>query len=199
MWLFGIKKKGKRSRKVYEEANLKQLIDREHIREAHKNDVELRFWIPELCKQALDSTVEICMTTTSRYLREFFVVYLYGEHELLCMRKNKTGLYFEPKMRLEEDVDSPEILFSKVVPPDVLPDLGKNIVPIKLLLPEAIKNDLNDLATKVDQKLSSFVRGILIADLLGHTFWREDLKTWPLDAERIANKWENNSKNELNQ
>ncbi len=71
-----------------------QLIDRDHIQELNKDDAELRVWLPEICKQAWDETVAVHLTTGSRYLRELLVVYLYGEHELLRMRKNGTGIYY---------------------------------------------------------------------------------------------------------
>ena len=43
------------------------------------NDAELRVWLPEARKQGLQEVAGLHIMTSSKYLREFFVVYLYGE------------------------------------------------------------------------------------------------------------------------
>jgi hypothetical protein len=66
------------------------------IRDLHDNDAELRLWLPEPLRLALNQTTRELQTTESKYLREFLTVYLYGVHEILRMNANKTGLYFVP-------------------------------------------------------------------------------------------------------
>ena len=58
MWFFDIRKKEKRSIDEEKISNLEQLINRQEILELHENHAELRFWLPELCKQALNETVD---------------------------------------------------------------------------------------------------------------------------------------------
>ena len=188
MWFFSIKQKSKRSIVLGSRLKLEQLLERNHIHELDKNDAELRVWLPELCKQALDEITETSSITGSRYLRELFVVYLYGEHELLRMRKYCTGIYFEPPPIPE--ASSSDIRYSRSPAAEVVPGLGKNIVAIKLFLPERIKKDLKAMANKVDVQLSTFVREILISHLLGHTLWQERLRSWIPVEETIGKQWE---------
>jgi len=189
MWFLGIRKKGKRSIDEENIPDLEQLINRHEILELHENVAELRFWLPELCKQALDETVEYNQTTRVRYLRELFVAYLYGEHELLRMRSKKSGLYYEPPPPPPAD-HLQDILYSRVAAKEVVPGLGKNIVPIKLFLPEKVKYDLQALTDKATIPLSTFVREILISHLLGHILWQERLRSWTPEEEEIGFKWE---------
>jgi len=189
MWFFDIRKKEKRSIDEEKIPNLEQLINREEILELHENYAELRFWLPELCKQALDETVDFNQTTRSRYLRELFVAYLYGEHELLRMRTKKSGLYYEPPPPSPSDQSS-EIRYSRVSAKEVVPGLGKNIVPFKLFLPEKMKDDLQLFADKATIPLSTFVREVLISHLLGHTLWQERLRSWTPEEEEVGNNWE---------
>lgn len=190
MWFLGIRKKGKRSIDEDNIPDLEQLINRHEILELHENVAELRFWLPELCKQALDETVEYNQTTRARYLRELFVAYLYGEHELLRMRSKKSGLYYEPPPPPPSTDHSLGVRYSRVASKEVVPGLGKNIIPIKLFLPEKVKNDLQALADKATISLSTFVREILISHLLGHTLWQERLRSWTPEEEEIGNNWE---------
>lgn len=103
---------------------------------------QLRVWLPEPAKLALEQACEIHDTSMTAYLTEYFAEYLYGHHELLLMRATSTGLY-EPKpehrycaMRaggstgLSDDDELAE------------PNLGKNIFPLKIFVPEKIKAGL---------------------------------------------------------
>ena len=49
-----------------------------------------------------------------------------------------------------------------------VPELGKNVVPVKVWVPSRIRNDLQTLATHVGLNLSQYVREIVISRLLGH-------------------------------
>ena len=60
------------------------------------NDAELRVWMPEPLKLAMDEVVQYLEKTVSEYLRDLFTVYLYGAHELLGMYENKTGVFYSP-------------------------------------------------------------------------------------------------------
>jgi len=189
VWPFTVKKKGIRSVDENNLPSIGQLICRKHIQRLNENDAELRVWLPEVCKQAFDETVENNFTKGSTYLREFFIVYLYGEHELLQMQKNNTGIYYTPPLEIPSEFDG--ILFSiKAAVPEVLSGLGKNLVAIKLFLPKTIKDDLQLIANKVNIPLSAFVREVLISHLLGHTLWHERLKSWSPEEEQIGNSWE---------
>ncbi|MFH7325948.1 hypothetical protein [Desulfurivibrio sp. C05AmB] len=185
MWFFGIKKKARRSTDSDSTPGLEQIITRDGIDKLHENTGQLRVWLPTRCKQALDDVVELHGLTGACYLREFLTVYLYGEHELLRMRREKTGLYYQPQSE-----GSRPVMYSRSPATDVVPGMGKNIVPIKLFLPEKIKNDLKELAGKTDIALSTFVRELLISHLLGHTLWPERLRNWAPEEEERGINWE---------
>ncbi len=199
MWFHDTKKKGERTLK--KEGNsapiVTQIVEHQGVEELHKNDAVLRFWLPEEAKQALDEVVQCNQTTASRYLRELFVVYLYGEHELQRMRQQATGLYYIPpppeqmEMKEEEPV-YPEVRDSieKATTVTVVSELGKSIVPIKLHLSRKIKEGLQAVADKAEMPLSTFVREVLISHLFGHTYWQERIRSWTLEEEDIATRWE---------
>lgn len=154
------------------------------------NNAQLRIWLPESLRGAMDQVAQHLDTTLSKYLREYFVVYLYGNHALIDMYKNKTGIFYEaPKQKiLEDDFNTP--MFSRVRSVEFIPGLGKNIVPFKVFLHAQIKADLQLLADKSEMALSQFVREILVSHVLGHTVWPERQQMLNTEHIAIANEWE---------
>ena len=73
---------------------------------------------------------------------------------------------------------------------DTVPGLGKNIIPVKLFLPNKTIIDLQELADKAGIPLSTFVREILISHLLWHALWQECLRSWSQEEELIGMEWE---------
>jgi hypothetical protein len=155
------------------------------LSELHHNDAELRLWLPEPLRIALHQTAQETGCRESQYLREFLVVYLYGVHELLQMRTHKTGLYFLPP---PEPYDT-EIQFSRQALSEVIPGLGKNIIPCKLRLPSKLKQDLQQLADKNGMPLGRFAREILVQHFLGHTVWPGTFHDQT--EQKIADDWVN--------
>jgi len=146
--------------------------------------------LPESLRGAMDQVAQHLDTTLSKYLREYFVVYLYGNHALIDMYKNKTGIFYEPPKEniLEDDFNTP--MFSRVRSVEFIPGLGKNIVPFKVFLHAQIKADLQLLADKSEMALSQFVREILVSHVLGHTVWPERQQMLNTEHIAIANEWE---------
>jgi hypothetical protein len=156
------------------------------IGELHENNAELRLWLPEPLRMAMEQSCQHLIIGESSYLREFLVIYLYGIHELLRMHTEKTGLYFvPPPVEYERDTS---IRFSRVRMDDIIPGLGKNIVACKLRLPLKMKTDLQLLADKRSIPLGRFVREILIQHFLGHTVW-PDAFIHTLEQQNIADDW----------
>ncbi len=91
------------------------------------NEAVLRLWLPVPLKTAMDEAIVEMGVTGAKYLREFFVVYLYGAHELLRMKAEKTGLYYEPPPAPYSGVR-----YSRAATVDCIPGLGKNIVAAKI-------------------------------------------------------------------
>ncbi|MGO3740766.1 hypothetical protein [Kerstersia sp.] len=169
MWSFSKKKRpvdtssGTASRPAL--PTFTQLIDYGDLTYLHVNDDELRFWLPETCKTALDETRKAHEMTMACWLREYFVAYTFGEHELMRMRTLQTGLYQTSGVRYS-------VAPQPVVPYQVLRGLGKNLCAIKLYLPTRLKRELVELADHAAMELSPFIRMLLISRLLGHQAWR---------------------------
>lgn len=188
MWFFNTKKKGERTLKKEDDSTplVSQIIEHQDIKELHENDAVLRFWLPEEAKQAMGEAVHCNQTTTARYLRELFVVYLYGEHELQRMRQQSTGLYYVPPPVPDSGI---RYSISRKTTIDTVAELGKSIVPIKLYFPKKMKDDLQKVADTTKTPLSTFIREILISHLFGHVFLHERLRSWSPEEEAVGNQW----------
>lgn len=156
------------------------------VKDLYANNTEMRIWVPEPLNVAMKEATDFLSVKLTKHLRELLVIYLYGSHELLCMKENKTGI-FHPPPPPEPDNG---IRFSRARVVDYIPGLGKNIVPLKLFLHEKMKADLQVLADKAGVPLSQFVREILVSHFLGHTVWPERNELWTRDQLNIAEGWE---------
>lgn len=150
------------------------------------NEAVLRLWLPVPLKTAMNESMAEMEVTAAKYLREFFVVYLYGAHELLRMKAEKTGLYYEPPPRPDSG-----IRYSRTKTIDCIPGLGKNIVATKIYIPQKIKADFELLANRVGVPLSRYMRELLVSHFLGHTVWPERITGWIQEEECLATDWEN--------
>lgn len=156
------------------------------LEDLHDNDVVLRLWLPVTAKAALFQVARELQVPVSTYLREQFVVFLYGQHELLRMKNENTGLYFKP--------EKPEstVFYQRSKMVDCIPGLGKNIIPIKVRLPSKIKNDLEELSRSARKPLGQFVREVLVANLLGHKLVLSCIQSFTANQEQLGNDWEEN-------
>ena len=80
------------------------------------------------------------------------------------------------------------IKFSRPSIDEVIPGLGKNLVPCKLLLPSKMKDDLQHLADQRAIPLGRFVREILVEHFLGYTVWPDRFIPIP-EEQKIADDW----------
>jgi len=182
-WFFGKREAEKTELKT---SNLTSRYEGDRgIRELHLNDAELRLWLPKPLKLTFDECVAEMECSASEYLRRFLVIYLYGMHELLRMDAEKTGLYFEPP---PEPV-SGETRLSRARHAEYVPGLGKNIAPLKLRLPQKMKQDLQMLAVATELPVGHFVRELLISHFLGHTVWPERMTGWTEAQAKLAEDW----------
>jgi len=151
------------------------------------NKAVLRLWLPVPLKTAMDESMAEMDVTAAKYLRKFLVVYLYGAHELLRMKAEKTGLYYEPPPVPRSE----QVMFSRAAKFDCIPGLGKNILATKIHVPQKIKADLELLANRASVPLSRFTRELLVSHFLGHTVWPAKMTGWTQAEEQIATNWEN--------
>lgn len=215
-WLFG--KKTPTKEELLQRAALSPLYEGDRgLHNLTEHDAVLRVWMPTTADIALNDMAVVSDMTASDYLRQCFASYLYGVYELERMRKHHTGVFYDVKKHpddlaaieaeLERELakidaqaqskspiqrtDNPP-MFSRARREETIPDLGKNIVPLKLRLATKLKDDLQSLADRAGMPLSRFVREILVSHLLGHTVWPQRFPMIEKAEEQLATDWESN-------
>jgi hypothetical protein len=133
-----------------------------------KHDVALKFWLPEPVSFALTEMVELGGESISEMLRRFLAQHCYGVYAAQIMSAAVPEIFRDP----------PPAMFSRSAPTPPpgkvrvdtywVPELGKNVAPIKVWVPSRLRSDLEALAAHVDIPLSQYVREIVISRLLGH-------------------------------
>lgn len=132
------------------------------------HDVALKFWLPEPTAEAVKELCQRNGDSLSEALRQFFAQFCYGTYAFQVMQETMPGLFRDPApLRLSRGlVDGPS--GKKRVETYWVPELGKNVVPIKVWLPRRLRSDLQSLADHVGIPLSQYVREIVISRVLGH-------------------------------
>lgn len=169
-------------------AGLSKLIPERDYRGLNTQSDQLRVWLPDPAKIALEELADQAETSMTVYLIEYFVSYLYGQHELQRMRERRTGLY-EPKMskRCAMYAGQPE-----------RPNLGKNIFPIKMFVPKKVKSDLQALAERTHVSLGEYVRALICAHLFGQEYGLRNAFEVAIADAQAASIWESALSNEEN-
>jgi hypothetical protein len=103
--------------------------------------------------------------TMSALLRDFLLAHVYGIYVLNLMKARKPNCLQDTEKFFSISGAGYE---KKRDPTYWVPELGKNVAPIKLWIPNQLKNDLQILADHTGIKLSQYVREITISRLLGH-------------------------------
>lgn len=145
------------------------LADMGDFSDLAKHDVALKFWLPEPVSLALAEISELGGESRSEMLRRFLTQHCYGVYATHVMSSAFPAIFR----------DRPPIMFrlSDPAPPPPgkvrvdtywVPELGKNVSPVKVWVPSRLRSDLEVLAAHVEIKLSQYVREIVISRLLGH-------------------------------
>lgn len=127
-------------------------------------DVALKFWLPDPVERALEDLAKYYAVSVSLLVRILLADYVYGRYALAYMRENRVGIYRR---------DSDQVMFSRRASAQQLkhiykvPELGKNIAPIKVWIAQRQKNDLQVLADHAGVLLSKFVRELIVGGVLG--------------------------------
>lgn len=149
------------------------------FRDLANHDIAMKFWLPE---PALDALREMCALngdSVSETLRQFFAHHCYGIYAFQLMNKKVPGLFKDADQRiffslndLPADVQKPgspsQLPATKRIDTYWVPELGKNVMPIKVWVPTRLRKDLQVLADHVELNLSQYAREIVISRLLGH-------------------------------
>jgi predicted DNA-binding protein len=148
------------------------------------HDMALKFWLPEPAYEALDDLSRRNGDSMSEALRQFFAAHCYGIYAYQLMIEAMPDLFSEPSgmasIRLSRAGYE-----KKRNPTYWVPELGKNVAPIKVWVPARMAAELQALADHVGIKRSQYIREIVISRLLGHgtlPMRPEMLKAEPLPA-----------------
>lgn len=157
------------------------------------NDVALKFWLPEPAERALDEMGERNGLSKSEFLRQFFAIHCYGLYAFYAMKDVRPSLF-------KESFKGPNVLYQsalpEVLPPGKkrietywVPELGKNIAPIKVWMPKRLRNDLGSLAQHAELTISNYIREIVISRLLGQGMLPTRPEMFQVSATPAADDW----------
>ena len=128
------------------------------------NNAWIKFWVPTILADALKESSRFRGDTMAIYLRQILYRHCYGEYIFMCFEK----LELENRdhyVSHQEHTSSYEPIKDPVY---WVPQLGKNIFPIRLALPNKVKQDLAKLAKRHDISLSQYIRETILSRLFGH-------------------------------
>lgn len=163
-----------------------KLVVHEGTDELNLDDAVLKVWLPLACKTALAEVCQHRRESQAAWLREFLAVHVFGEHELMRMRRLRMGLYDRPEDRR---CCSVSLAFHQRRPYEVLPGVGREIHLLELHLPSRLKNELATLGQQTGMELSAYTRMLLVSRLLGHRAWHRHPEGAPLEI-TTAEAWE---------
>lgn len=150
------------------------VADMGDFRELANHDVALKFWLPEPVSLALKEICSLGGESMSEMLRRFLVQHCYGVYACQVMSSAVPDIFRDPFPSVfcfsdSEPPPPPSPPPGKVrIDTYWVPELGKNVAPIKVWIPSRLRRDLQVLAGHADIKLSQYVREIVISRLLGH-------------------------------
>jgi hypothetical protein len=178
MWSFLKQQQKKREKKGEPKASPKPMEFPElvstmgDLSDLARNDVALKFWLPEPAEKALEEVCIRSKDSLSSGLRLFFILHCYGLYAFHVMQDLRPGFWKDPQVLYSVSQANPDSLpkttMKKRIPTYWVVELGKNIAPIKVWVPKRVKNDLSILANHVGLTTSNYVREIVISRLLGH-------------------------------
>lgn len=133
------------------------------------NDSALKFWLPEAAEIALNELCSRNGDSLSDFIRKFFIIHSYGLYAYYVINDQLENLF-------ELDGNEPAVFCASrgseyQAKRDItywIPELGKNVAPIKVWIPQRLKEDLQKLADHTAIKLSQYAREIVISRLLGY-------------------------------
>ncbi|MGY6217390.1 hypothetical protein ACW73L_19725 [Methylolobus aquaticus] len=132
------------------------------------HDVALKFWLPEPVADALAELCKRNAESMSESLRQFFALHCYGLYAFHLMNDRYPGLFRDPEMPWFSAGTTEDSPGKKRIDTYWVPELGKNVMPIKVWIPNRLRRDLQGLSDHTGIKLSQYVREIVISRLLGH-------------------------------
>jgi hypothetical protein len=118
--------------------------------------------------EAMREVCGISGNSISEMLRQFFAHHCYGIYAFHVMLSKHPGLFKDPSPILYSRSFTEPPPGKKRIYTYWVPELGKNVVAMKVWVPTRLRNDLQILADHVELNLSQYAREIVISRLLGH-------------------------------
>lgn len=163
--------------------SMPQLIEQiGNVEDLRNNDAALKFWLPEVAYRAVEDISELNDETMSSMLRRFLLAHCYGLYPFYLIEQAHPGV-FRKESRFDAWRDGGVYFCRQPIDDEGelrrpkprhrvttywVPELGKNIQPIKLWIPARLKKDLGLLAEHVGLRTSEYVREVMISRLLGY-------------------------------
>ncbi len=165
------------------------------LHQLSEHESSLKFWLSEPAYDALATLSSGQNMSVSEWLRGFFAMHCYGTYVITNLIKRNSKFFKDIESGILYSRASPSIPRGFVSQPTYfVPELGKNVVPVKVWLAEVQKADLKILSTHAKISLSEYCRETVTARILGHGTlpMRPDMlsgspndaaKAWPEDEE----------------
>lgn len=133
-----------------------------------EHDIAVKLWLPEPAALALEDFSKVQGISMSEMLRHFFSAHCYGVYVVELLRGQCPEIFRdeEPIRFSRAQVEPPPGKKRQVT--YWVPELGKNVAPIKLWIANRLREDLQALADHSKLPLSQYLREIVISRLLGH-------------------------------
>jgi predicted DNA-binding protein len=134
-----------------------------------KQDTATKFWLPDPAEKALTELAKMQGVSMSALLREFFAAHCYGIYVVTVLRARhqnifKDSAHLDLKVRFSISGDGGNVRSVTYW----VPELGKNVAPVKIWIAKRLRDDLQALADHTEIPLSQYLREIVISRLLGH-------------------------------
>ena len=136
------------------------------LRELDMHDTALKFWLPEPAERALSEFARLQGSSISSMLREFLATHCYGIYVVQLLRDMDPQIFKDPDIRFSISSQDDGRKIRKIT--YWVPELGKNVAPVKIWVSKRLRADLQALANHVKMPLSQYLREIVISRLLGH-------------------------------
>ena len=153
------------------------------------DDTTLKFWLPDPAEQALDEMGQRNGLNKSEFLRQFFVLHCYGLYAFYAMKDTYPRLFKDAQFLCQSAIPEPLLPGKKRIDTYWVPELGKNIAPIKVWLPKRLRDDLASLARHANLTLSNYTREIVITHLFGQGMLPTRPEMFQVSATSQAEDW----------
>jgi hypothetical protein len=145
-----------------------------------RNDAVIKLWLPEKLLAAVDVLCAEHEASRPDVLRWILFEHVHGRTEFAHLRRRareaaEMSVRFCRRPAPPGEAPARDLATARAVQQHFL---GKATEAVKLTLPAALKQELENLAERFGQPLSDYLRGVLARQLLGEVFhhgWQQEL------------------------